>query len=97
MPITDERRLRIRRQYRTWRAAADLTQEQTWRAARDHYPEFGSTRYWRIENADDFPTPSERRALAAVFGIAEAELPTELEPAEEEATDDGRATEARAS
>ena len=74
--VSKGRREQIRRQYRVWRAALDLTQEQVEEQARRFYPEFGRGRFWKIENGTDFPTPSERKALAKTFRVNEADLPT---------------------
>jgi transcriptional regulator with XRE-family HTH domain len=73
--INEARRREIRRQYRMWRAAVDLTQEQVEQAARAIYPEFPRGAYWRIETAQDFPSPSERKALAQVLKQKERALP----------------------
>ena len=73
------RRAEIRQWYRLARMAVGkngLTQAQVEEAARKHYPEFRAGAYWKIENGLDFPTPSERKALAKVIRKHEAELPT---------------------
>lgn len=70
----------IRRQYRLWRAAVDLTQEQVEAQARKLYPEFGAGRFWKIENGRDYPTPSERKALAKVLKVRELDLPAAQSP-----------------
>lgn len=78
--VSESRRAEIRRFYRVARAAVGkrgLTQGAVEQAARAVYPEFGSGRFWRIENADTFPTPSERKALAKVLKVNEADLPSE--------------------
>ena len=67
----------IRRCYRRLRIDIDKTQEAVAALARRHYPEFGPGRYWKIENGRDFPTPSERRALAKVLKVPESDLPSE--------------------
>ena len=80
MGIKDTRRAEIRRQYRIWRAAAGkngLTQGQVEEAARVIYPEFRAGAFWKIENGLDYPTPSERKALAQVLGVDADELPDE--------------------
>ena len=78
--LTEARRAEIRKQYRIWRASVGkngLTQEATETAARKHYPEFRAGAYWKIEHGLDFGTPSERKALAKVFKVNEADLPAE--------------------
>lgn len=75
--VSERRRGEIRRQYRVWRAAQGLTQERVESQARKLYPEFGVRRFWKIENAETFPTPSERKALARVLKVNEADLPSE--------------------
>lgn len=80
MGIKEARRAEIRRQYRIWRAAAGksgLTQGQVEDAARAIYPEFRAGAFWKIENGLDYPTPSERKAIAQVLGVSEDELPAE--------------------
>ena len=75
----ETRRAEIRKQYRIWRAAVGkngLTQEGVEQAARRVYPEFGAGRFWKIENGLDYPTPSERKALARVLQVNEADLPS---------------------
>lgn len=77
--LSESRRAEIRKQYRLWRAAVGkngLTQEQTEQRARVLYPEFGVRRFWKIENGLDYPTPSERKALAKVLKVNEADLPS---------------------
>lgn len=73
---TKAERQAIRRYYRPLRAALDLTQADVGALARRHYPEFGIRRYEAIENGLDFPTPSERKALAKALRVNEADLPT---------------------
>lgn len=78
--LSEARRAEIRRFYRVARAAVGkrgLTQGAVELAARAFYPEFGAGRFWRIENAETFPTPSERKALAKVLKVNEADLPSE--------------------
>lgn len=75
--VHQARREEIKRQYRSWRALRGLTQDAVTAEARRIYPEFGTGRFWRIENGEDFPSPSERKALAAVLHVNEADLPTE--------------------
>ena len=74
------RRAEIRRQYRIWRAAAGksgLTQGDVEQLARKLFPEFRAGAFWKIENGRDYPTPSERKAIAKVLGVNEADLPSE--------------------
>lgn len=76
----ETRRTEIRRQYRIWRAAAGksgLTQTEVEQLARKLYPEFPAGLFWRIENGYDYPSPSERKAIAKVLGVTEAELPSD--------------------
>lgn len=73
--MSEGRRLSIRRQYRLWRAAVDLTQDQVEERARAIYPEFRAGAFWKIENGIDFPSPSERKALARVLKQNESDLP----------------------
>ena len=76
--VSEARRTEIRKQYRLWRAAvgtSGLTQAAVEEAARVIYPEFGAGRFWKIENGLDFPTPTERKALAQVLEVDEDELP----------------------
>lgn len=73
--MNDARRAEIRRQYRVWRAAVDLSQAGVEDAARKIYPEFGAGRFWKIENGLEFPTPTEKKALASVLGVSEDDLP----------------------
>ena len=77
MGISKGERQGIRRYYRTLRAGLDKTQAEVGALARRHYPEFGIRRYESIENGLDFPSPSERKALAKVFKVNEADLPSE--------------------
>lgn len=68
----------IRRQYKRWRLdAGDLTQAQVEERARESFPEFRTGAFWKIENGLDFPTPSERKALAKVLRVNEADLPSD--------------------
>jgi hypothetical protein len=74
----EARRAEIRRFYKLARTAvgkSGLTQGEVEQAARKHYPEFGAGRFWKIENGLDYPTPSERKALARVLRVNEAALP----------------------
>lgn len=59
------KRAQIRKQYRIWRTAAELTQLDTALKAG-----LARERYWRIENAYDVPTDTERDALARVFKVS---------------------------
>lgn len=77
MRVSKADRLAIRRYYRMLRAGLDKTQAEVGALARRHYPEFGLRRYEAIENGLDYPTPSERKALAKVFKVNEVDLPTE--------------------
>lgn len=87
--LSEARRIEIRRFYRIARASVGkngLSQKAVEAAARKHYPEFGAGRYWKIEKALDFPTPSERRALAKVFKVTEDDLPVAEQPLEAKAS-----------
>lgn len=77
MAVTESRRREIRRLYRMWRAAVDLNQGEVEDAVRRIYPEFPRGAFWRIENGQDFPTPTARKALAKVLKRAESDLPAE--------------------
>lgn len=77
MALSEGRKRAIRRQYRQWRAAVDLTQGQVEERARRIYPEFRAGSYWRIENGLGFPSPSERKALARVLKCDESHLPAD--------------------
>lgn len=69
---SEARRAAIRRSYRMLRLAVDKTQIEVETSAR-----LDAGRYWKIENALVFPTPEERKALARVLKVNEADLPTE--------------------
>lgn len=77
MALSAARKRAIRRQYRLWRADVDLTQGQVEERARRIYPEFRAGSYWRIENGLNFPSPSERKALARVLKCDESALPAD--------------------
>lgn len=66
--VRSSKRQTVRRQYRQWRAAVDLSQLDTAERA-------GMTRerYWKIENGYEQPTAAEQSKLARVFQI-ETEL-----------------------
>jgi transcriptional regulator with XRE-family HTH domain len=81
MTTAERKRDGIRRQYKAWRALADLTQEQVEEQARRVYPEFPKGKFWSIEKGLAYPSPTERKALAKALKVAEADLPTE--PVEE--------------
>lgn len=70
--IGEARRAVIRRQYRLWRAAVEKTQIQVESLAR-----LDAGRYWKIENGVVFPSETERKALARVLRINEADIPNE--------------------
>lgn len=84
MALSNARRREIRRLYRQWRVAADLTQLDVEAQARAIYPEFRTGAYWKIENGVEFPSPSERKALARVLKQRESDLPSNM--AEERAS-----------
>lgn len=69
--VGEARRQVIRRQYRLWRAAVEKTQLQVETLAR-----LDAGRYWKIENGVVFPTADERKAIARVLRINEADLPS---------------------
>lgn len=75
-PVSERKRHEIRRTYRLLRAALDLTQAEVEDRARQIYPEFRKKSFPRIETGLDFPSPTERKALAKVLKVNEAELPT---------------------
>lgn len=70
---TEAKRDAARRRYKTLRAAVGKNQKQVEAAAIKL-----AGRYWKIENGWTDPTPEERRALARVFKVSEAELPAPL-------------------
>ena len=70
--VGEARRAAIRRQYRLWRAAVEKTQLDVEALAR-----LEAGRYWKIENGVVFPRPEERKAIARVLRINEADLPAE--------------------
>lgn len=72
---SDTRRVGIRRFYRMARLAQERTQIEVETLAR-----LGAGRFWKIENGLDYPTPSERKALARVLKVNEADLPSAVIP-----------------
>ena len=70
--MSETRRAAIRRTYRMLRLAADKTQLQV-----ETWARLDSGRYWKIENGVVFPSLYERKAIARVLKVNEAELPSE--------------------
>ena len=81
----------VRAKYRVWRRANGFTSaDQVWERLVEIYPEFALTAYRRIEAGTHYPTPTQAKALAQVFGVKVEDLPgpdedtesTEPSPAE---------------
>lgn len=72
--ISEARRAAIRRHYRLLRAAVEKTQLQVQLQAR-----LDEGRYWKIENGVVFPSPDERKRLARVLEVHDADLPAEAD------------------
>lgn len=62
--LAASKRAEVRRTYRQWRAAADLTQMNTAVLAG-----IARERYWKIENGYEQPTADEQVAIARAFGL----------------------------
>lgn len=63
------KRAELRRRLRTLRVGLDLSQIDTAQRAN-----LSESRYWRIENGYDEPTPDERDAIAKALKTSSAEL-----------------------
>lgn len=70
--MSEMRRAAVRKQYRLFRTHVEKTQRQVEIQAR-----LDQGRYWKIENGFVLPTDDERKAIARVLRVTEAELPNE--------------------
>jgi transcriptional regulator with XRE-family HTH domain len=68
--VSRERREAIKSAYRMLRIKARKTQREVEADAR-----LSNSRFWRIENGFDFPTPDERARIAAALNVKPARIP----------------------
>jgi transcriptional regulator with XRE-family HTH domain len=68
--VSRERREAIKNTYKLLRVKADKTQREVEADAR-----LSNSRFWRIENGFDFPTPEERERIAAALNVKPTRIP----------------------
>jgi transcriptional regulator with XRE-family HTH domain len=69
--VSESKRAAIRRHYRLLRAAVGKTQLQVERQAK-----LDAGKFWKIENGVVFPNPDERKVLARILEVDDADLPS---------------------
>lgn len=68
--VSRERREAIKSTYRMLRVKARKTQREVEADAR-----LSNSRFWRIENGFDFPTPDERARIAEALNVKPSRIP----------------------